>query len=169
MSIFFSGGDNRKEQQKSYNECYKIATKEQKADFRLITSETDCNLTNANQQLKNKFVFYSPKIIYGVDFNNIEVAQDVFIFIKGMTISPSESFQQVCRTRNIKKMYFHGNDKDKATKFKTIEDTTKYFKQSIHLSKKLDILSTYHNEHDDKVIIQNTFFNLLPTNIFSLL
>ena len=27
---FFSGGDNRKQQHKLYNECYKIATKEQK-------------------------------------------------------------------------------------------------------------------------------------------
>ena len=27
---FVSGGDNRKEQHKLYNECYKIATKEQK-------------------------------------------------------------------------------------------------------------------------------------------
>ena len=48
----------------------------------LITSETDFNLTNANEQLKNKFVFYSPKIIYGVDFNNIDFPQDVFIYIK---------------------------------------------------------------------------------------
>ena len=27
---FFSGGDNRKEQHKLYNECYKIATLQQK-------------------------------------------------------------------------------------------------------------------------------------------
>ena len=73
-----------------YYECMKVATDEQKQDFILITAETNFNLTNANEQFKNKFVFYSPKIIYGVDFNNIEIPQDVFIYIKGNTISPSE-------------------------------------------------------------------------------
>ena len=133
---FFCGSDSCKSITGFYNECIKEAKPEQKKDFILITSETQFNLTNANEQLKNKFVFYSPKIFFGVDFNNIDIAQDVFIYIKGMTISPSESFQQVCRTRNINNLYFHGNDKDKATKFKKIEDTTKYYKQSIHLSKK---------------------------------
>ena len=40
MNIFCSG-DNRKEVHKIYNECYKVAAKEQKEDFILITSETD--------------------------------------------------------------------------------------------------------------------------------
>ena len=104
-NYFFCGSDSCKSVTGFYNECIKVATPEQKKDFILITSETNFNLTNANHQLKNKFVFYSPKIIYGIDFNNIDIAQDVFIYIKGMTISPSESFQQVCRTRNIKKKY----------------------------------------------------------------
>ena len=62
-----------------------------------------------------------------------------------MTISPSESFQQVCRTRNIKKLYFHGNDKNKIVQFKTLEQTKKHFKESLNLSKKINIISTYFN------------------------
>jgi len=49
-----------------------------------------------------------------------------------MTISPSESFQQVCRTRNINKLIFHGNEQDKAAPFKTLEETKKHYKESIH-------------------------------------
>ena len=164
-NYFLCGGDNRKEIHKIYNECKKVATEEQIKYFILITSEEDFILYNANEQFKNKFVFYSPKIIYGVDFNNFE-AQDVFIYIKGMTISPSESFQQVCRTRNIKNLYFHGNDKNKVVQFKTLEQTKKHFKESLNLSKKLNIISTYFNEKDDKQIIENTFFNLFIRNEF---
>ena len=164
-NYFLCGGDNRKEIHKIYNECKKVTTEEQIKDFILITSETDFILYNANEQFKNKFVFYSPKIIYGVDFNNFE-AQDVFIYIKGMTISPSESFQQLCRTRNIKNLYFHGNDKNKIVPFKTLEQTKKHFKESLNLSKKLNIISTYFNEKDDKQIIENTFFNLFVRNEF---
>ena len=85
-----------------------------------------------------------------MDFNNIEVAKDVFIYIIGMTISPSESFQQVCRTRNIRNLYFHGNDKNKQVPFNTIEETKEHFSVSVDLSKKLNIISTYFNESDDK-------------------
>ena len=72
-NYFFCGSDSCKSVTGFFNECIKVATPEQKTDFILITSETHFILTNANEQLKNKFVFYSPKIIYGVDFNNIEV------------------------------------------------------------------------------------------------
>ena len=160
------GSDSCKGITALYNECFKVATTEQHEDFILITSETEFDLVNANEQLKNKFVFYSPKIIYGVDFNNFDVPQDVFIFIKGMTISPSESFQQVCRTRHIKKLYFHGSERDKTVPFKTLEQTKQHFKESVHLSKKLDIISSYHNEKDEKKVIENTFFNIFTRNEF---
>ena len=53
-----------------------------------------------------------------------------------MTISPSESFQQVCRTRNIRNLYFHGKDKNKQVPFYSFEETKEHFRQSIDLSKK---------------------------------
>ena len=83
-----------------------------------------------------------------------------------MTISPSESFQQVCRTRYIKNLYFHGNDKNKQVPFKTIGEAKQHFRESIDLSKKLDIISSYFNEQDEKKIIEHTFFNIFIKNEF---
>ena len=164
--FFLCGGDSKKEINKIYNECLEIARKDQKENFILITSDSNFKIYNANEQLKDKFVFYSPSVVYGVDFNNIETAQEVFILIKGRTISPSESFQQMARTRNIKRLYFHGNDINKEAPFYTLEETADYYKESIHLSQKLGVISSYFDINDDIQIIENGFFNLFIYNEF---
>ena len=51
-----------------------------KDNFVLITAETEKTINRASEQFLNKFVFYSPKITYGIDFN-INEAQNVYIFI----------------------------------------------------------------------------------------
>ena len=76
---FFMASDSKGEIDKYYHLLFNDALPEQKDKFILITSETKFKLENASEQLKDKFVFYSPSIIYGVDFN-IDNEQDVFIF-----------------------------------------------------------------------------------------
>ena len=85
---------------------------DKKDKFILITADTSKIINNASNEFKNKFVFYSPSITTGINFF-IEEKQDVFLFIKGNTISPSLSFQQATRTRNINKLFYHSNAKDK--------------------------------------------------------
>ena len=67
-----------------YNECLVGATDKDK--FLLITAKTKVFVKDANKCFKDKFVFYSPSITYGVDYSS-DVPQDVFIFSKGQSIT----------------------------------------------------------------------------------
>ena len=99
---FLFGCDSNNKITSFYNECLKY---DDKLKFILITSDTKFNLEDVNEQFLNKYVFYSPSITCGVDFN-IDTLQDVFLYMKGDTLEPCDSFQQVTRTRNIKKFIF---------------------------------------------------------------
>jgi len=72
----------------------------------LFTANHKFNITDASEQFRNKYLFFSPAITTAVDFN-ISDKQDVFIYIKGDTIQPSASFQQTTRTRNINELYYY--------------------------------------------------------------
>lgn len=70
-----------------------------KQDYKLITSETTehVNLDDHDR------VLYSPKIIYGLDSCMV---RPVFCYMKEHTISPVSMVQQLCRCRNITKLYY---------------------------------------------------------------
>ncbi len=70
----------------------------------MITAETKFRIKDATKDFNDKFLFYSPKITFGVDFSNL-VSQNVFIHITGHSIQPSGSYQQTTRCRNIKTLY----------------------------------------------------------------
>ena len=77
----------------------RIEDQELKQKMRIITADEPGDpIGNASESLKDTYLFFSPKITTGVNFN-IDEAQDVFIYIKGRSIDVSESFQQA--TRNI--------------------------------------------------------------------
>ena len=57
----------------------------------------------------------------GLDFN-IEELQDVFIYIKGTSINPYDSYQQTCRTRNIKTLYYYCNSKEHKAEYKNLDE-----------------------------------------------
>ena len=70
-----------------------------KTDYKLITSETKehVNLDDHDR------ILYSPKIIYGLDSS---MKRPVFCYYKEQTISPVAMVQQICRCRNIEKLYY---------------------------------------------------------------
>ncbi len=117
-------------------------------NFILITQHDKFKITNATEQFKNKFVFYSPSIIYGVDFNNVEKFQDVFIYISGKSIEPSQSFQQASRTRYIKHLHFFGIEKDRCVKHKTLEAVRNNMKYNVFDMPRIRQLFEIHNESD---------------------
>jgi hypothetical protein len=100
----------------------------------LITSDTNIKVLDASTELKNKFVFYSPSITFGVDFS-IDTAQDVFIYIKGKSILPSGSFQQTTRTRNMKELYYFCNCKSKQATYRNIDDVIEKYDNIEQLTK----------------------------------
>ena len=76
------------------------------------------------------YVFYSPKITYGVDFS-IGTAQNVFIYQEGESIMPGSTFQQTTRTRNIQTLYYYSECKEKDAKYTDLEDVKETLRKSI--------------------------------------
>ena len=87
-----------------HSKCLAEAKPEDAHKHILITAFFFFELYDANAQFKGKFVFYSPQITHGVEFN-VDIAQDVFIYIRGNSIQTTGSFQQATRCRNKKQHY----------------------------------------------------------------
>ena len=99
-SPFLFGSDSCNVVTAFYHHCSEhVADASLKAKFMLITAETGTRVKDASKEFEGKFVFYSPKITFGVDFSSL-TTQDVFIHITGNSIQPSGSFQQTARCRN---------------------------------------------------------------------
>ena len=113
-----------------FNKAIEQSKEEDKYKYILITAKSNYTLTDANEQFKNSFVFHSPKITYGVDFNNIDCPQDVFIYIKGNSIHPSGVFQQATRCRYIKSLYYYGEIESKDAKYNNIDEVKQQYLRS---------------------------------------
>ena len=160
---FFIGGDSKAEIDKYYHLLLNEALPEQKDKFILITSETKFKINNASEQFKDKFIFYSPSIIYGVDFN-IDDVQDVFLLLKGNTISPSESFQQITRTRKIKNVYIYSASKEHDPKYNSINEVKEYYGEMASLNYKFNDMCICLDEQDKYKVVENTFYNMFIYN-----
>jgi hypothetical protein len=64
-----------------YNRCKSEVLQEEHHKFILPTADTNITITDAEKQFKGMYVFYSPKITYGVDFS-IDTPQNVYIYQK---------------------------------------------------------------------------------------
>lgn len=147
-----------------YNNDKKYASEE---DFILITADSKIQIKDAQEEFKNKYVYYSPSITYGVDYNNKE-KQNVYIYIDGCSISPIGMYQQINRTRNIDKIYFYINPsiKHNVIKYNSIEETEKYFKNAVENFENIQLtnICTILDENDKLKIIENSFFKLFCHN-----
>ena len=148
-----------------YIECLKTSPEEFKNKFMLITADTNVKINDATQELKDKFVFYSPSITYGVDFQT-ETPQYVFLYIKGESIQPSGFYQQTTRTRNIKKLYYYCFEhNEQLPKYNTLDDVKNKYRDIVNVSNtNLNNICVTMNENDDETINENTFFNLFCYN-----
>lgn len=164
---FVACSDNKKEINKLYWHCYNLATVKQQENFILIDSDNPMKIENATIEFKDKFVFYSPSISHGVDFQPVE-AQDVFFYLKGTSTEPSSFFQQITRTRKISNLYYYhceSNLLQHPAKFDNIEACENYYKDVDSLTNpKITDMCTYINEDDDAKLIENTFFKLFTYN-----
>jgi hypothetical protein len=158
-NYFLFGSDSCDVITKYYSECLKYSS-----NCILITADTKFILDDVNEQFKNKFVFYSPSITCGVDFN-ISEKQNVFLYIKGDTLEPCDSFQQLTRTRNIKNVYFYvKRNTSKLPKYATIKDCEEEFKSIAFTHSKLCNICCNVDNNDDVVFNDNTFFKLFVYN-----
>jgi len=93
--------------------------------MRKYSSEDKIDFKDASKELQNLFIFHTPTIKEGVDcsFPN---PQDVFLHITGNSICPNGLFQMSMRTRNIKRIYMYGIDKNKKIRNTTIKKITEW-------------------------------------------
>ena len=133
-----------------------------KNDFRLVTSETDFRPTNASQDFKNKYVFYSPSITTGVSFVLEDSAQTQFIYMtKNPLISPISFYQMASRTRNMSQLIYYSEDPQaRPMKYDTLEELEEAERNLIKCNDKILKLSRTTTERDESQIIANTFFKL---------
>ena len=165
---FLFGCDSATTATEWYNKCKSaVPTEEREVEypkFILLTAETNITIIDAEKQFKNKYVFYSPKITYGVDFS-IDTPEDVFVYMKGDTIMPSGTFQQTTRCRNIQTLYYYSECKEHDAKYTDLEDVKETLRKNIayfqNSNKHLYNVSTTYDEDDEKYkVIENSFFNL---------
>jgi hypothetical protein len=143
-----------------------VAEQSLKDKFLLITAETGARVKDASKEFAGKFVFYSPKITFGVDFSSL-VAQDVFIHITGNSIQPSGSFQQTTRCRNIKTLYYFGECTENLSFYNSLAEVRADVEEALETSKTFNTTCTYLDEFDQVQVVKNTFFNLYCLNEFT--
>ena len=133
--------------------------------FIFITADTDYRVRDANTEFRNKFVFFSPKITFGVDFS-VPDAQDMYIYMNGQSINPSGVFQQSTRCRNIQNLYYFGNCTQDLSRYESVDQIKDDVRQCLVTSKTFATSCTYLDENDELKIVENAFFNLFCYNEF---
>lgn len=155
---FLFGCDSKNITNKFYSEL--------KTDNKLkFTSDEKVQIKDASTEFKNKFIVYSPSITTGIDFS-INEPQDVFLYIKGSSITPEASFQQLSRTRNIKNVYFYINEtSSKPAKYNSLDEVKTFYKEvcSTH-SKLYDLCGVVTDDENGFIFNENAFFNIFSFN-----
>ena len=131
-----------------------------KDKFLLITSDTDDEaISNVSVSWKDKFVIYSPKVIYGIDFVP-ETPQPVFVVSRGCTISPLNIAQQVARTRKISELHYYMAEGKEWAKFHSLESVKTYYNH--HLNQYRDTFTSFGSlTADDEKLREDDLFTEL--------
>ena len=123
-------------------------------------------MKNANEEFKDKFVFYSPSIVNSVDFSPI-TPQNAYLFFNSLTINSQSMFQQGTRTRNIKNLKFYANQRQNNYTYENLNDVEIYNKNLINSCDKIKKVCLNFNEDDEETIIENTFFKMWCFNEYT--
>ena len=91
---------------------------------------------NLKKKWIGKIVFYTPSIIYGLDFNNINNTY-VYLIAQCNSINALEFNQQVCRTRNIAELKYFVAPKEISLKYFTRKKLRESYDNLIKNCKKL--------------------------------
>jgi len=121
-----------------------------KSDFLVYSSEEgdDNTLINITDNWKNRYVFYSPKIVYGLDFNNKDPI-DVFFLGKSTSVNPLQFSQMIARTRNIKKLHYYIQERNHTLEFESVSDVKDHYEYMInYYDKTIDKCDNYDKNYD---------------------
>lgn len=127
-------------------------------DFLVYTSleGSQNDFDNLDTKWKNKFVFYSPKIIYALNYDTIKT--DVYGLFKNKSINALQMSQQLNRCRNIDYFGIYIKDTKRPLKYDCIDDV----KKEINL-KKINVIKLL-GERTPKE--DNIFNNILYMELY---
>ena len=138
-----------------------------KKDWLIYSSETHYGLIDTSLW-KNKFVFFTPTIIYGIDYNHEEV--DVFSFIHKTHLNPLQIYQMISRARKQKTVNIYCKLKEYKNKYQSVEDV---IEEIALYEKNFNYMIPEYNKYVDiednpyKIMYYNYKFmdSILKTNI----
>ena len=161
---FISCFDSLKEMNKIIEYLSKFGNKN---EWLIYSSEVDYNLINTNDWT-DKFVFFTPTIIYGIDYSYKFV--DVFCFVYKSHLNPLQIYQMISRARKQSDVNIFCNERESYIKYKSIDDViieTELYEKNLGL-----LLPLYNNyiDIDDKpyrIMYYNFKYmdSILKTNI----
>jgi hypothetical protein len=149
-----------------FNKIIANVDEEKRKKFLLITSKTAFKITNANEQFKDMFVFYSPSIVNSVDFSSL-TPQNAYLYFNSLTINSQSMFQQATRTRNIKELKFFGNQRQNNYVYENLTDVENINRDLINSCDKIKKVCLNTNEDDEETIIENAFFKMWCFNEYT--
>ncbi len=134
--------DYKKTMDAVYTELLNSAP-DQKDKFLLYSSDKGdkADFSKVSKKWVGHYVMYSPKIIYGLDFNPPEKT-DVFLFCGGGVINSLQMAQQMTRCRNIKNIYFHLHERRRPIQYTSVK------KLKDHYSFFIDKYEKFLTEHN---------------------
>jgi hypothetical protein len=90
-----------------------------KEEWLIYSSEIDYGLIDTSTW-NDKYVFYTPTIIYGIDYNFKFV--DVFCFVYKNHLNPLQIYQMISRARKQNMVHVFVKDKEYFIKYKSVDD-----------------------------------------------
>ena len=159
---FIACFDSLKEMNKIIEHLSKIGNKK---EWLIYSSEVDYSLIDTKEWI-DKFIFYTPSIIYGIDFSYKEV--DVFAFVHKNHLNPLQIYQMISRARKQNKVHIYMNDRLNYLKYRCVEDV---IEETNLYEKNLGALISYKEIDIDDKAYRTMYYNykymdtLLKTNI----
>lgn len=125
------------------------------------------NIENVTETWNGKFVFYSPQVVYGVDFVPKE-EEEVFCFITGKTLNPLQIIQQIARNRKIKKLNYYCPVKPRESKYSSFDEVKEeYLKnKDAYIETFRKFCACYLNEENDIVVVNNMMMEIHYINAY---
>ncbi len=138
-----------------------------KEDFLIYSSEVNYDIIDTKTWI-NKFVFFTPSIIYGIDYSHNQV--DVFSFTHKKHLNSTQIYQMMSRARNQGTLHLYCNPNIGYIKYKSVEDVI--YETSLYEKNFSSMMPLYNNfiDIDDKPY-RTMFYNykfmdsILKTNI----
>jgi len=141
-----------------------LAKHGKKDEWLIYSSEIDYQIIDTKTWI-DRFVFFTPSIIYGIDYSHKKV--DVFSFVYKNHLNPLQIYQMISRARDQGTVHVFCNEKQNHLKYKSVNDV---IKETDMFESTLSSLIPFQIDIDDKPY-RTMFYNykfmdsVLKTNI----